>query len=41
MVAGHLEFKIITSSELKNRSCFNCQAAYELESLPEPTGSPG
>ena len=41
MVAVLFEFNKITSSELKNRSCFNYQAAYELESLPEPTGSPG
>ena len=41
MGTGHLEFNKITSSELKNWSCFNYQAAYELESLPEPTGSQG
>ena len=41
MVAVLLEFNKITSSELKNLNCFNYQAAYELESLPEPTGSPG
>ena len=41
MDAGHLEFNKITSSKLKNWSCFNCQAAYELESWPEPTGSLG
>ena len=40
MIAVLLEFNKITSSELKNRSCFNYQAAYELENLPEPTGSP-